>query len=100
MTGDYLFEHALVITMEGTGLGIIADGAVCVKEDKIVAVGETAEVKKSYTAHRVISAHNKVIMPGLIDAICIVGLVFFAVLLKTPTIGWKKALAVYAISHW
>ncbi|MFB4159306.1 amidohydrolase family protein [Geomicrobium sp. JSM 1781026] len=68
MTGDYLFEHALVITMEGTGLGIIADGAVCVKEDKIVAVGETAEVKKSYTAHRVISAHNKVIMPGLIDA--------------------------------
>ena len=41
MTADYLFIHAILITMRGNGVGILEDGAVAVTGNRISAVGAT-----------------------------------------------------------
>lgn len=63
-----LFVHAIVVTMCGEGVGLIENGAVGIKGDRIIFVGSTDEAVKNYTAERCIDAHDKVLMPGLIDA--------------------------------
>lgn len=65
---DILILNGVVITMEGKGLGVIEDGAVGIKGNKIEVIGKTIEVQGEYKAHRYIDAKNKVVMPGLIDA--------------------------------
>ena len=68
MNVDTIFHGGFVITMEGPGTGIINDGAVAVKGSEIVAVGETADVMKRYTADRLINAAGKAVMPGFVDS--------------------------------
>ena len=65
---DVLFIHGIVITMQGKGVGIVEDGAVAVTGSRISAVGTTEQVLSEWSAHRVINASGKVVMPGLIDA--------------------------------
>lgn len=66
---DYIFHNAVVVTMaHRTGCGIIPDGAVAVKKDRIVNVGTAQEVMKGFSAHRYIDGHGKLVMPGLVDA--------------------------------
>ncbi len=48
-------------------LGIIENGAVLVREEKIVAVGTTAELKASYPNEPTLDAGNCVLMPGFVD---------------------------------
>ena len=60
MTADYLFIHAILITMRGNGVGILEDGAVAVTGNRISAVGATKEVLQDWSAHRVIDASGKV----------------------------------------
>ncbi len=67
MTLDILIVHGIVLTMEGPGCGIIPDGAIGIKRNRIVAVGESSQVQKQYTAHREIDASHKVVMPGFVD---------------------------------
>lgn len=67
MNVDVIFHGGFVITMEGPGTGIINNGAVAVKDSKIVAVGETADVLGAYTADRYINAAGKAVMPGFVD---------------------------------
>ena len=68
-----------LVTLKGTSnkpqikeamsnLGIIEDGAVAVKDEKIVAVGTTKEVlSKLEKGFEVIDANGKLLTPGLID---------------------------------
>ena len=65
---DILIKNGFLITMEGTGVGVIEDGAVGIKGNRIEVVGSTADVCKQYDAHRVIDATGKAVLPGLIDA--------------------------------
>lgn len=65
---DILITNTMVITMEGEGLGIIEEGAIGIKGNKIEVVGKSKEVEKQYSAHRYIDGTRKVVMPGLIDA--------------------------------
>jgi len=74
-------RHGALIALTGTAkaagarrgpeamnaLGIIHDGAVAVKKDKIVAVGSTDDILKSYSAPKVMKAWGKTVTPGLID---------------------------------
>lgn len=64
-----LFTNALVLTMDKDFTQYFP-GAVAVKEDKIVAVGEESELKKEYAARaqETIDCKGKVLMPGLINA--------------------------------
>ena len=48
-------------------LGIIENGAVLVREEKIVAVGTTAELKASYPNEPTLDAGKCVLMPGFVD---------------------------------
>ena len=64
---DKLFINAIVLTMDEK-LNQYDPGAVAVKGDAIVAVGNEAELKKEYTANEVIDCGGKVLMPGLVNA--------------------------------
>lgn len=48
-------------------LGIIQNGAVVVRDEKIVAVGTTAELKASYPHESTLDAGGCVLMPGFVD---------------------------------
>ncbi len=48
-------------------LDIIRDGAIAIREGKILAVGKTAEVTKSFRGEYVLSAKGKTILPGFVD---------------------------------
>lgn len=48
-------------------LGIIEDGAVLIREGKIVAVGTTAELRAAYPNEPTLDARNRVVLPGFVD---------------------------------
>lgn len=48
-------------------LGIIHDGALAIREGKIVAVGKTHDVTKAFRGEYVLSAKGKTVMPGFVD---------------------------------
>lgn len=48
-------------------LGIIENGAVVVRDEKIVAVGTTAELSASYPTEPRLDANGSVLMPGFVD---------------------------------
>jgi 5-methylthioadenosine/S-adenosylhomocysteine deaminase len=65
--GTLLIANAdWVVTMDRERR-ILRDGAVAIADDRIVAVGKTAEVARGFAAERTISAAGKLVMPGLID---------------------------------
>src|SRR5689334_15996724 len=58
---DYL------VTVDATRR-MLRDGAVAVRDDRIVAVGKTAEVAPRFSDAEVIDARGKLVLPGLIDS--------------------------------
>jgi imidazolonepropionase len=48
-------------------LGIVRDGALAIREGRIVAVGKTRDVMKTFRAENIISAKGKVVLPGFVD---------------------------------
>src|SRR5512140_1197396 len=48
-------------------LGLIENGAVVVRDEKIVAVGTTAELRASYPSEPALDANGCVLMPGFVD---------------------------------
>jgi imidazolonepropionase len=56
---------------EGSGLGMIRDGGVAIKDGRIFWVGKTEEISERFFLNREgreIDATGKVVMPGLIDS--------------------------------
>jgi len=48
-------------------LGIVKDGALAIREGRIVAVGSTREVSRVFKAGYVINAQGKTVLPGFVD---------------------------------
>jgi len=78
MKVDLIIKNARqLITLQGpalarTGremeeLGIIENGAVVIKDGKILAVGNSEEIIQEYEAGNIIDASGKVVMPGFVD---------------------------------
>lgn len=65
---DLIVCNGIVLTMSGKGIGIIPEGAVGIKGDRIICVDDSVQVMKQYSASRVIDAEKKIIMPGFINA--------------------------------
>jgi len=65
---DMLVTHAHLFTMQGAGVGYLADGTVAVKGSRIVAVGPTDELTARFRASETIDASDFAVLPGLIDA--------------------------------
>ncbi len=59
-------EHGTVITMDPQRR-IIRDGVVLVVGNRIRAVGKPSEIGPSEPVDKVIDAHGKIVLPGLID---------------------------------
>jgi len=64
---DTLLTNALVLTMD-ENFNQFQPGAVAVKEESIVAVGNEDEIKSEYSAQEMIDCNGKTLMPGLINA--------------------------------
>jgi len=48
-------------------LGIIPDGAVLVQDEKVVAVGSSAELRAAYPDEPTLDAGGRVVLPGFVD---------------------------------
>ncbi len=78
-SADILIVNAEeVLTLEGSSqaprigqqmreLGLIRDGALAIREGKIVAVGKTHDVTKTFRGESILSAKGKIVLPGLVD---------------------------------
>jgi len=64
---DTLFINALVLTMD-ENFSQYLHGAVAVKGDSIIAVGNEEELKEEFSRQEVIDCGGKILMPGLINA--------------------------------
>lgn len=73
---DLLIVGGTVVTMDRER-HLIEDGAIAISQDKIVAVGKSADVAKRFNAKRTINAAGKVIIPGLINTHTHVPMVLF-----------------------
>jgi 5-methylthioadenosine/S-adenosylhomocysteine deaminase len=65
---DILIVHAHLLTMQGEGVGYIADGAVAIQGGRIAAVGPTADLLNRFHVAETLDAINCAVLPGLIDA--------------------------------
>lgn len=93
---DLMIANGVVITMEGKGVGVIPRGAVGIRKDKIVAVGETAAIARTHRAKEIIDAANKVVMPGLVDAHIHSGIAILRGLAQDTDHWMQKALWPFA----
>ena len=48
-------------------VGLIEDGAIAVKDEKIVAVGKSNEIFREFESENVIDASNKTVTPGFVE---------------------------------
>jgi len=77
MSATLLTNASQLLTLRGCAprrgasmrdLGIIEDGAVCIEDGTITAVGTSAEVWEQMKTVEVIDCTNKVILPGFVDS--------------------------------
>ena len=61
------FENGIVVTL-GKQNKVLVNGAVITDGEKVVAVGDSAELKKRYPKADAVDCHGKVVMPGFICA--------------------------------
>lgn len=64
---DKLIIHAHLFTMQGEGVGYVADGAVAVLGSQILAVGTTTVLTTAFVGEETVDATNCAVLPGLID---------------------------------
>jgi 5-methylthioadenosine/S-adenosylhomocysteine deaminase len=65
---DTLIVHAHLFTMQGEGVGYVADGAVAIEGNRITAVGPTAELAARFRTSETIDTSGCAVLPGLVDA--------------------------------
>jgi 5-methylthioadenosine/S-adenosylhomocysteine deaminase len=63
---DLIIRGGTVVTMDGSRR-VIEDGAIAVKAGRVVAVDDTADIDRRYSAREIINAGGKVVIPGLIN---------------------------------
>jgi 5-methylthioadenosine/S-adenosylhomocysteine deaminase len=63
---DLIVRGGTVVTMDGTRR-IIENGAIAIKNGRIVAVDNIAAIERNYAAREIINATGKVVIPGLIN---------------------------------
>lgn len=64
---DLLIKGWYVVTMNATR-DIIHDGAVAIRDDRIVAVGKASQLEAQYTAKETLGGDHFVVTPGLINS--------------------------------
>ena len=88
-TASAIIYNAQIITMSDKG--IISDGTIVIKDDKILNIGGK-ELQDKYTAPLSLDAKNNIVMPGMINAHTHIPMVAFRGLVKK---GLKTAFSDY-----
>src|ERR1041385_7894295 len=63
---DLIIRGGTVVTMDGSRR-VNENGSVAIKSGRIVAVDDSADIDRQYTAPQVVEAAGKVVIPGLIN---------------------------------
>jgi len=63
---DILIEGGTIVTVD-PDRRVIKDGGIVISGDRIEAVGKIDEIKRQYSADRVIDAKGKVVFPGFVN---------------------------------
>ena len=66
INADLIIHDAMILTMNPT-YEVFVDGAIAIKNDRILEIGNTADILEKYTANEIIEGTGKMIMPGLIN---------------------------------
>lgn len=93
---DTLIIHAHLFTMQGDGVGYVADGAVAISKQRIVAVGTTPDLQSLYQPETTINATNCAVLPGLIDAHMHTALAIVRGVAQDVSHWMQQALSPYA----
>ncbi|MCB9457093.1 MAG: amidohydrolase [Anaerolineaceae bacterium] len=64
---DTILTGGIVVTMNQQ-FEVILDGAVVIRDERIIAVGPSDEISKTYTADKVVSCQGQYVIPGLVNA--------------------------------
>jgi 5-methylthioadenosine/S-adenosylhomocysteine deaminase len=64
---ELLLVHGTVVTVD-KARSIIEDGAVAIRDDRIVEIGTSASLLPKYSDARVIDCAGRAVIPGLVDA--------------------------------
>ena len=64
---DLVVAGGTVVTMD-SAKRVIEDGAVAVRGDEIIAIGQRDEIAARYDSTRIIDARGRIVMPGLINS--------------------------------
>ena len=67
MKVDTLLTNAIILTMDEE-YRIFQPGAIAIKADSIIEIGENNEIISKFTANEVVDCNGKILMPGLINA--------------------------------
>jgi 5-methylthioadenosine/S-adenosylhomocysteine deaminase len=63
---DLIVRGGSVVTMDAQKR-VVENGAIAVKDGKIVAVGKADEIARQFTAKQIVEAQGKAVIPGLIN---------------------------------
>ena len=64
---DHILAHGILLTMNDH-FEVLADGAVAIAKDNIIAVGPTVDILRDYRSDDVLDCAGQAIMPGLVNA--------------------------------
>ena len=93
---DLLIKNTAIITMAGSGVGLIPRGNIGIRGNLIEVVSDADHHMANQQAHRVIDGTNKVVLPGLIDAHIHTGIALLRGLAQDTDHWMQKALWPFA----
>jgi 5-methylthioadenosine/S-adenosylhomocysteine deaminase len=62
---DLIIENGIILTRHDSKN---FKGSICVKEDKIIAVGKASRISRRFRAEKYLDAKGKVVLPGIVNA--------------------------------
>lgn len=73
---ELIIKKCAVLTMNENE-DFFSDGAIAIKDSKIIGAGSSSEIEKRFQAETVIEAHGKLALPGLINTHTHAAMVYF-----------------------
>lgn len=64
---DIFIKNGLIVTVNEK-MEIIENGAIAIKNNRILKIGKTELLEEEYTSDKIFDASSKIVMPGLINA--------------------------------
>jgi 5-methylthioadenosine/S-adenosylhomocysteine deaminase len=97
---DYIICGDYILTMN-ENMDLIRDGAIAVKDTKIVDVDTSENILKKYSSEKIIEGKNNAVLPGLINTHTHAAMVYFRGLADDlPLKEWLEKHVWPAESHW